>query len=546
MLNNTTKADVLSGFLVFLIALPLCLGISEASGFPAIAGIYTAIIGGLLVTFLSNAQLAIKGPAAGLIVIAVGAVNEFDELYGNGDETALIGYHLTLAVVVVSGLLQIVLGLIKSGKLGDFFPVSVIHGMLAAIGLIIISKETPKLLGVVPEKGLKPFELLMNIPNYFMEGFSEVDGLNSSSSLNPEIALIGFISLAILFGHTLVKKGFISKFPAPLIVLIVAIPLGFYFDLSHEHDYDLGSLHYHLDPEKTLVRLKGGFANLINGDTLPDFSQLLTYTSLKYIIMFTLVGSIESILSAKAVDTLDPEGRKTNMNKDLIAVGLGNTLAGLVGGLPMITEIVRSSANISNGAKSRMSNFFHSLFLFLFVLLAVAVIERIPIAALSAMLVFTGFRLASPKEFKHMHHLGMDQFILFLTTLLVTFFTDLLVGVATGIVLKIIISFIKGARFGNLSKIQYEEKNFDSFKQWNLKGVTTFINYLPFKSKIDSEDKSSSLELNFENTKFIDHTFLSNVEALKKDFQKEGGTLTVTGLENHSSSSDDPLSSKTK
>lgn len=537
------KADALSGFLVFLIALPLCLGISEASGFPAVAGIYTAIIGGLMVTFLSNAQLAIKGPAAGLIVIAVGAVNEFDTLYGNGSGTALVGYHLTLAVVVVSGLLQIVLGLIKAGKLGDFFPVSVIHGMLAAIGLIIISKETPKLLGVIPEKGLKPFELLINLPKYFKDGISETIGTHPSSTINPEIALIGLVSLAILFLHPLLKKGFLKKIPAPLIVLIMAIPLGLYFDLSHEHNYLVGSLEYHLDPDKTLVRLNGGFSNIINGDTFPVFSHLFTYTSLKYIIMFTLVGSIESILSAKAVDTLDPEDRKTNMNKDLVAVGIGNTIAGFIGGLPMITEIVRSSANQTNGAKTRMSNFYHGAFLFIFVLLASFIIERIPIAALSAMLVFTGLRLASPKEFKHMMNVGLDQFIIFISTLVITFFTDLLVGVGSGILIKIVISMIKGSKLKELFSINYTERPSPE-RTIELKGITTFMNYLKFKSVMDKISLTENITLDFTGVRFVDHTFQSNLVVLQKDFRKAGGNLKITGLEHHVSQGEHDLSSK--
>ena len=407
------KSDVISGFLVFLIALPLCLGIAKASGFPPIAGIYTAVIGGLIVTFLSTSALTIKGPAAGLIAIAAGSVQEL----GQGDIHK--GYVLTLAVVVISGIIQVLLGLIKSGKLSDFFPASIVHGMLAAIGIIIISKQIHFALGVVPT-GKEPFELLAEIPH-------------SLKNWNLEVALIGVISLLILFLHPLIKQKTIKRFPAPLLVLIVAIPLGLVFDLSHVHDYDIASSHFHIDPSQVLVALPSDF---FSGITFPDFSEIFSRTSIKYIIMFALVGSIESLLSTKAIDSLDPEHRKTNMDRDLVAVGIGNTIAGFIGGLPMISEIVRSSSNINNGAKSRMSNFYHGLFLFLFAFFAAFLIQKIPIAALSAMLIYTGFRLASPKEFKKVQDIGYDQLFLFLVTLVITLMTDLLLGVGAGILAK--------------------------------------------------------------------------------------------------------------
>lgn len=504
------KSDAISGFLVFLIALPLCLGIAKASGFPPIAGIYTAVIGGLIVTFMSNAQLAIKGPAAGLIVIALGAVDEL----GKGD--TILGYKLTLAVIVISGIFQVLLGFLKAGKLGNFFPVSVIHGMLAAIGVIIISKQIHVLMGVVPDSKA-PFDLLAEIPKSIL-------------NLNPEVALIGFFSLAVLFIHPLIKNNTISKLPAPLLVLAFAIPMGFLFDLSFEHDYDLGNLHYHIDPKQLLVRLPDDFFAF----TTPDFSQITSFLSIKYIIMFALVGSIESILSAKAVDTLDPEGRKTNMNRDLIAVGIGNTFTGFIGGLPMISEIVRSSANINNGAKTRLSNFFHGLFLFLFVILAASIIRQIPNAALSAMLVYTGFKLASPKEFKKVFNIGYTQFVQFLVTLIVTLFTDLLIGVIVGIVLKIILELVQGVKFKQMFNIDMAvKKQTDDCTKVAFKGVTSFINFLKFKPFIDGIPRDSKVILDFSSASYVDHTFLHNINEIQNEFSREGGELIKTGFENH-------------
>ncbi len=521
MVFKSIKSDFISGFLVFLIALPLCLGISKASGFPPIAGIYTAIIGGLLVTFLSNASLAIKGPAAGLIAIAVSAVDEL------GGSDPLLGYQLTLAVVVVSGVLQIGMGLARFGKLGDMFPVSVIRGMLAAIGVIIVSKQIHLVFGVTPTSK-SSWELLLEIPNSLLH-------------LNPKVAVIGVLSLSLLFLHPLIKKGFLQKLPAPLMILGLAIPLGFIMNLSNEHSYTISGLNFNIDPSLLLVALPETF---LSGITFPDFTQIFSGTSIKYIIMFSLVGSIESVLSAKAIDALDPKGRVTNLNKDLVAVGIGNTIAGFIGGLPMISEIVRSSANINNGAKSKMSNFYHSLCLLVFVLLAASVIKTIPNAALAAMLVYTGLKLASPKEFKKTSSIGLDQLLQFLTTLFVTLFTDLLVGVAAGIALKIVIELMQGVRLKQMFTLETQvspEKDGVTIK---FSGITSFINYLKFKSLIDDQPRNQKVILDFSDASYVDYTFLNNIHSVQNEFTKQGGELIKKGFENHHFQSNHHLCSR--
>lgn len=518
---KSLRPDVISGFLVFLIALPLCLGIAKASGFPPIAGIYTAVVGGLFVTFLSNSQLTIKGPAAGLIVIAIGAVDEL----GGADH--IKGYQLTLAVVVISGLLQVVLGLVKSGRLGDFFPASVIHGMLAAIGVIIMSKQIHIAMGVVPE-GKEPFELIEEIPH-------------SLAHMNPEVALIGLFSMLVLFIHPLLKNKNLKRIPAPLLVLAIAIPLGFYFDLSHEHDYDLGSLHFHINPAQLLVALPDHF---FNGITFPDFSQITSMTSIKYIIMFALVGSIESLLSAKAIDSLDPEHRKTNLDRDMIAVGVGNTIVGCIGGLPMISEIVRSSANINNGGKTRMSNFFHAIFLFLFALLAASLIQKIPNAALSAMLVYTGYKLAAPVEFKKVKSIGYDQLFLFIATLVVTILTDLLIGVGVGICLKLILQLMQGSSFKELFKLNWELIDNNGGKVIKLKGVANFVNFLKFKPFMETVPRDTNTLVDFSEVQLADHTFLENLHHLQNEFVQHGGQLVSTGFDGHNFQSSHHLASR--
>lgn len=324
--------DALSGFLVFLIALPLCLAISLACGYPAIAGVFTAIIGGILTPWISNSELTIKGPAAGLIVIALGTVNEFAEIYG--PERA---YRLALGVGVAAGVVQILFALLRTGIFGEFFPTSAVHGMLAAIGVIIISKQIPICLGL-PNVG-SPLELLAEIPNEFVH-------------MNPEIALIGGLSLAVLFLLPLINNRYVQMVPAQMVVLLAAVPLGLFFDLDHTHTYSLAGHKFELGP-KLLVNVPD---NLLGAITVPDFYGLTTGIGWKWVTMFALIGTLESMLSAKAVDMLDPQRRKTSLDRDNLAVGIGNALAASIGGLPMISKIVRSKANIDNGARTRFAN----------------------------------------------------------------------------------------------------------------------------------------------------------------------------------------------
>lgn len=265
----------------------------------------------------------------------------------------------------------------RSGILGEFFPTAAVHGLLASIGVLVISTQVPIVLGV--EAGGTPLQRLAGIPGYVMD-------------MNPVIALIGGISLVIMFGFPFIKNPKLKLIPAPMLVLLVAVPTGMYFDIGTEQIVAFAGHEASLGP-RYLVDVPD---NMFTALTFPDFSGVMTKTGITYIIMFSLIGSVESLLSAKAVDQIDPWRRKTNMDKDLLAVGIGNTAAAFVGGLPMISEIVRSKANIDNGARTRFANMFHGFFLLAFVALVPALIDRIPLAALAAMLVFTGFRLASP------------------------------------------------------------------------------------------------------------------------------------------------------
>ncbi len=509
--------DVKSGFFVFLIALPLCLGISIASGFPPVAGVLTAVIGGILGSLIGGARLAIKGPAAGLIAIAIGSVQDL----GQGD--MVTGYKRTLAVGVVAAVIQIVFALMKTATAGIAMSPSVVHGMLAAIGVIIISKQSHTLLGVKPE-AKEPLHLLAELPHSVMNA-------------NPEVVAIGALSLVILFGLPLVKAKWVKMVPAQMLVLAVAVPLGLWFDLDHPHTYSFLHHEYKLGPT-FLVNLPGSMADAI---TFPDFSQITSGTSIKYIVMFTLVGTIESTLSVLAVDSMDPAKKASDLNRDLFAVSVGNLLASMIGGLPMISEIVRSKANVDAGATSRWANFAHGVFLLLFVSLIPSLLHHIPLAALAAMLVFTGTRLASPKEFAHAKHVGFDQLLLFCTTLMTTLATDLLVGVAAGLFLKVVLHALRGASPNTLFRTRIEETRAGSTLTLTLHGAAAFPSLLAVRRAFNRVDETvSEVILDLTDVAIVDHTFLSRIESMADEFPN--AKLTLIGAEKLTPLTDHPHS----
>lgn len=513
--------DFVAGFLVFLIALPLCLGIAMASGFPPVAGVLTAIVGGVVVNFLGSAQLTIKGPAAGLIVIALGAVQEL----GNGDPAA--GYRYALAVGVVAAIIQIVFALVRAASAGAAMPTSVVHGMLAAIGVIIFAKQTHVAVGVKPEAS-EPLRLLAEIPH-------------SIAHANPEIALIGLLSLVVLFAWPVLKKRVkaLAKLPAQVVVLVIAVVLGFGFDLDHTHFYQLFGGEWQIGPQY-LVSLPG---TLLDAVAFPDFSQITSPTSIKYIAMFALVGSIESTLSTIAVDTLDPNKRASNLNRDLLVVGVGNLIAASLGGLPMISEIVRSKANIDAGATSRFANFFHGLLLLAFVALLPMVLHHIPLAALAAMLVYTGVQLASPREFKHMGELGKDQLALFLTTLFVTLATDLLNGVAVGLALKIVLHLARGVPLRTLITGEYQVERTQTEIRFVFPRAATFASLLGLRRQLtEVPDSIERVVIDVRAAKLVDHTFLERIHQMSEEWPH--ATLMLLGLERFRAASSHPTASR--
>ena len=530
------KYDILSGFFVFLIALPLCLAISLASGFPSTAGIFTAIVGAILTSLISNSELTIKGPAAGLIVIVFGAVTSFG--YTGGEDPTADGaaYRMALAVGVAAGVLQILFGLVRAGKLGDFFPTSAVHGMLAAIGVIIILKQLPVAVGQTASG--EPLEILRRLPK-------------TLANANPEIAIIGLTSLIILFGLPMLKKvinnRFFNMIPAPMVVLLVAIPMGMWFDLSHQHTYTWAGHKYPIG-ERFLVDIKG---NLLSSVAFPDFSVFTNpktvYSALKWVLMFMLIGSLESLLSAKAIDMIDPWKRKTNLNRDLVAVGIANTAVSFIGGIPMISEIVRSKANIDNGARTRFADMWHGVFLLSFVAMVPGLIHQIPQAALAAMLVYTGFRLASPREFINVFKIGPEQLLIFTATIIGVLATDLLIGIGIGIAVKAAIHVVNGVPLTTMFKpyLEVETQGNDAVLI-TARGSAVFTNWLSFKREIEQIglQEKNNVTIDLSGTKLVDHSVMEKLHEMESDFQQAGLHFEVIGLESHSQFSSHPFAAR--
>ncbi|HBA65612.1 MAG TPA: sulfate transporter [Methylococcaceae bacterium] len=524
------RSDLLSGFLVFLIALPLCLGIAMASGFPPMSGIITAIVGGIVVSRLNGSFVTINGPAAGLIVVIVDTVQSL----GQGD--AMAGYRYTLAAIVVASILQMLLGVFRAGKLSGFFPISVVHGMLAAIGIIIIAKQFHTLLGVKPE-AQSLFGTIAEIPHSLL-------------ALNPEVALIGFSGLLLLIAWALLKKPALKMIPAPILVVLSGLVLGQYFDLDHVHRYlflpnaEILPHHEFTVGPAFLVAVPENFTA---GFYFPDFSKIATTEFWIAVVAIWLVGSLESLLSAAAVDKLDVYKRNSDLNRDLTAVGFGNLICGLIGGLPMIAEIVRSSANVNNGAKTAWANFFHGLFLLVFVALLPKLIHEIPLASLAALLVYTGFRLSSPKEFAKMLSIGWDHFTVFVATIIGVLATDLLIGVAVGIVVELFIHFARGLKWRNVLSLAYHVRNTgENTYHIQVSGAAVFSNIIGLKSLAADLPKRKTVYFDLSESELIDHTVMEFIHQFAEDYRRSGGECEIVGLEYHRPYSSHHLAARRK
>jgi len=410
--------NLFAGFVVSLIALPLGLGLALASGAPPISGIIAAIVGGTVVSLIGGSKVTITGPGNGLVVVILAAITTL----GNGDMQQ--GFLYTLAAIVISGIIMIILGFLRMGSLGDFFPSSAIQGMLAAIGIGILAKQIHVMFGNTAAKG-SIIELLLQVP----KGLINLINTNNSSMFYA--GLVGIVSLLIMIFYGKIRNRYFQLIPAPMWIVVLSVGMYYYFEMFSTADYPIH--------KSLLINLPD---DILSNFAFPDFGKVYELSFISAVIGITLIASIESLLSIKAVDKLDPLKRRSNVNKDIRALGLATVISGFLGGLNVVTVIARSSVNVNNNGSNRSANFFHAAFLVAFILLFATELRKIPLSALAAILVFTGYKLASPENIRKVFRVGKEQLIIFLITLFTTITTSLISGILVGILVTLIIHMI--------------------------------------------------------------------------------------------------------
>ncbi len=526
-LKQSWRHDLIAAISVSLVALPLGLGISIASGsaVPPMAGVISAIIGGLLTTFIRSSHVGINGPGAGLVGVSLVGVVALSEI-GDGN-----GYNYYMAAIMVAGAMQALMGLVKWGKYGDLLPASVVRGVLAAIGIIIFASQIHIALDTGFGKA-SAIDSLIALPANF-------------SNINWPIAIIAIVSLAILIVHPLFinKLKLLHYIPAPMLVLLASIPFVFIFNLNSEHTVTLFNGEFLVGP-----------GNLIQVSNITDSFNLrpnfdLIGTGRFWAISFSvfLVSTIETIPSSKAVDKLDPYKRVTDLNKDLIGTGLSTIVSGFVGGLPVITVIVRSSLNINHGARTKWSNFFHGLILLALVFFLIDEIQMVPLAALAAILVFTGVKLASPKMFRDTMKMGYEQVVIVVFTILTTLQYDLKTGLVAGILITLLIHLVKShipinLFFKYLRKPQYIISNEERKTILKVKGISNFSNILNLSTQLDNIGYGNDVIIDFSQARLVDHTVLEVLKDWDDKNANKGGSFDIVGLDMHVTTSNHPLS----
>ena len=456
---NFLKEDLPAGLVVFLVALPLCLGIALASGAPLFSGIIAGIIGGIVVAFASGSALSVSGPAAGLTVIVLNGI------------TTLGSYDHFLVAVVIAGILQIVLGYLKAGAIGYYFPSSVIKGMLAAIGIILILKQAPIAIGYV-KSATTPYHI----------------GSIIISSIS--ICIILFWELPVLK-----KYAFFKYVPGALIAVIVGVSINAAFT-QFMPEWSLSA--------DALVKLPvaNNSAEFIGQFTLPNLSALGNYQVYVIAVTIAIIASLETLLSTEAADKLDPYKRVTPTNRELKAQGLGNLISGMIGGLPMTAVIVRTSANVNAGAKTKLSAIVHGLLLLISVVAFASILNQIPLACLAAVLLVVGYKLAKVSLFKEMYKLGWEQFVPFIVTVVAIQFSDLLKGIALGMLVAIF--YILRTNYRRDYEIHHDKKSEGGAITIELSEHVTFINKGSIAKKLADISSNTKVTIDASKAHYID------------------------------------------
>ncbi len=489
------KSDFSSGLVVFLVALPLCLGIAMASGAPLFSGIISGIVGGLVVGYLSTSHLSVSGPAAGLTAIVLTAI------------TDLGAFDIFLTAVFIAGIIQLILGFIKAGSISNYFPTNVIEGMLAGIGVIIFLKQIPHAFGYDKDYEGDLAFLQPDSENTFSEIFHLVSHIQLGS------IIITLLSLFILIIWT--KVEFLKKIklvPPALVAVIVSILLNEFFIFSGS-SFSIKSEHL------VSLPVPGSIEEFKSIFILPNFSALANTKVWIVGITIAIVASIETLLCIEAADRMDQQKRFTNTNVELKAQGIGNIISSLLGGLPMTSVVVRTSANNTAGAKSKLSTIIHGLLLTICVLSIPSILNKIPLATLAAVLLLIGYKLANPKIILHFWAKGKYQFIPFIATFIAVVFTDLLKGVALGMIISIV--FVLKGNMQRAYKFRKEEFHDGDIIHIDLAQEVSFLNKAAIKDTLASIPNQSKVVINATDTVYIAHDILDLIKEFKKITSKE-------------------------
>ena len=482
--------DFLAGFAVFLVAIPLCLGIALASGAPLLSGVMSGIIGGIVIGFLSKSHTSVSGPAAGLVAVIITSIQ------------TLGSYEIFLVAVVIAGLLQIVMGFARFGILANYIPSSVIRGLLGAIGIIIILKQIPYLLGYVADNE-GDFSFFQ--PN----GENTISAiLHIFSRIDISVAFVGIVSMVSILTWEKCScyfKGYLKMIPSPLIAILVGIPTAYLMDkvfhsaLDSNMFVNLPVVRSHEELQSVIVR--------------PSFAHVVNYKL--YIVAATIavIASIETLLNIESADKIDTKKRYTDPNRELVAQGAGNMLCGFAGGLPITSVIIRSSVNVTSGAVSKVSTIVHGFLLLICIALMPSVLNKIPLASLAAILILTGYKLIKIPVLREMYNRGANQFIPFICTIFAILFTDLIIGVGIGLVCGLY--YILKSHYQNPFKLYNEITHIDQTTRIELPQQVSFLNKNAFMIFLYSLPENAKLVIDARSTEYIDYDIIELMREFK-------------------------------
>ena len=521
------QSDLIAAVSVALIALPLSLGIALAAGAPAMSGILSAIVGGVVTTLYRGGHISVNGPAKGVIAVILLGITIMDD--GTGQ-----AFNYVLAAVVVSGAIQVILGLLKLGRLADIFHSSVIHGILAAIGIIIFAKQIHVALGTHSDSP----NIIQNL----------IDAVRYMPQANPFVVMISLVGLLLLLFHSKISYRLFHILPTPMWVIALSIPFAYLFNFFEPHMLSFFGQAYEVGPN-LLLDIPD---NILDSIMHPNFGKIDTIEFWTTVISILMITSIESLAIAKAIDKIDSYKRKTDLNKDLTGIGLSTMVAGLIGGLPIIAVIIRSTVNVHNGAKTKWSNMYQGLLLLLFIVVLSPIMQQVPLCAFAILLVYTGFKLASPAVFKQVYSQGIEQLIFFVGTMVLTLYTNLLIGLFGGLLLALgshfLLAKVSLPRFMKLiidsgSNLVMKQ---DGSYELKIRGIANFLGILKINNLVRQVPAGAYATIDLSETRLVGTTVLEDLYDFQKTHQNTGGTIEITGLEDHFSSTDHKLATKIK